>query len=282
MRKRITSRFGIFPIRKYERNSTMNQLITINYENETPTVSGRELHEALGVNTKYADWFPRMCEYGFAENKDYLLVSQICDTNNPKNPTTERNDHALTIPMAKELCMLQRSNKGKAFREYFIKCEEAWNSPEKIMERALQIARQRSIAAEQKIFALSTEKQQLQTQAEINKPKVTFADSVTASDNSILIRELAKYLKQNGIDTGEKRLYEWLRRNGYLIRGGSDYNLPTQKSMDLGLFEINRIVINTAKGTKNRATAKVTGKGQLYFLNKFLAEKDIEFQLMMS
>jgi anti-repressor protein len=133
----------------------MNDLIAINYENEKPTVSGRELHEKLEITTPYHKWFPRMVTYGFAENKDYLLVGQICSTNNPKNPTTTRIDHALSLSMAKELCMLQRSEKGKRFRKYFISCEEAWNSPEKIMERAWQIAHARAVEAERQIFALS-------------------------------------------------------------------------------------------------------------------------------
>ena len=158
----------------------MNQLITINHEGEKPTVSGRELHEALEVNTPYKIWFPRMCEYGFVENKDYLLAEQICNTNNPKNPTTIRREHALTISMAKELCMLQRSEKGKAFREYFIACEEAWNSPEKIMERALKIANQRAIEAESRILGLTEDKETLEI----------------ALNNSLRYYTVAKYNKR--------------------------------------------------------------------------------------
>lgn len=104
---------------------------------------------------------------------------------------------------------------------------------------------------------------------EAQQPKVLFADSVTASETTILIRELAKLLKQSGVDMGEKRLFAWLRENGYLIkRLGSDYNLPTQKSMDLGLFEIKESTINRTAGIKITRTAKVTGKGQVYFINK--------------
>lgn len=106
---------------------------------------------------------------------------------------------------------------------------------------------------------------------EAQQPKVLFADSVSASDTSILIRELAKLLKQNHIDIGEKRLFDWLRTNGYLIkRIGSDYNTPTQKSMELGLFEIKETTINRTNGISIAKTAKVTGKGQVYFLNKLL------------
>ncbi len=118
----------------------MNDLIKVNYDGKFPTISGRELHKALEVKTPYTQWFDRMIEYGFAENKDFRLVSQKCETNNPKNPFTTIIDHHLTIPMSKELCMLQRNEKGKFFRQYFIKIEEAWNSPEMIMKRALEIA----------------------------------------------------------------------------------------------------------------------------------------------
>jgi len=134
----------------------MNELITINYENEYPTVSGRELHGTLGVDSNYTTWLKRMCEYGFTEGKDFL---PILEESTGGRPST---DHSLKIHMAKELCMLQRTEKGKECREYFIKCEEAWNSPDKIMERALQIARRRAIEAERRIFGLEAEKESLE------------------------------------------------------------------------------------------------------------------------
>lgn len=120
----------------------MDKLIPIDYANpERPTVSGRELHKFLNIETPYAKWFGRMVEYGFTEGEDFVtLVGQKCPTNNPKNPVTERTDHQLTIPMAKELCMLQRNERGKQARRYFIAVEEQWNSPEAVMRRAILIA----------------------------------------------------------------------------------------------------------------------------------------------
>lgn len=135
----------------------MNELLPINYEDENPTVSGRELHAALGVATQYKDWFPRMCEYGFTKGKDYC---SFLSESTGGRPST---DHRLTIPMAKELCMLQRSEAGKRFRQYFIEVEDAWNSPDRIMERALAIAHRRAIEAERRIFALSAENEELAT-----------------------------------------------------------------------------------------------------------------------
>lgn len=106
---------------------------------------------------------------------------------------------------------------------------------------------------------------------EINKPKVIFADAITTSHSSILVGELAKLIKQNGVDIGEKRLFEWLRKNGFLInRKGTDYNMPTQKSMDLELFQIKeRPIVHSDGHITVSKTPKVTGKGQVYFINKF-------------
>ena len=110
----------------------MNELIKVNYDNpEKPVVSGRELHEALGIKTAYKDWFPRMCEYGFKEGIDFC---SFLSESTGGRPAT---DHMLTIPMAKELCMIQRTDIGRKFRQYFISIEEAWNSPEMVMQRAL-------------------------------------------------------------------------------------------------------------------------------------------------
>ena len=230
----------------------MNNLIKINYESEQPTVSGRELHEALGIETPYHKWFPRMCEYGFTEQKDFWTYLSESTGGRPST------DHVLTIPMAKELCMLQRNEKGKMFRQYFIKVEEAWNSPEMVMKRALEFA-------DRKI-------KQLTEQINTDKPKVIFADAVSVSKSSILVGELAKLLKQNGVETGQNRLFGWLRNKGYLIkRSGTDFNMPTQKAMEMELFEIKETVVTHSDGhTSVSKTPKVTGKGQQYFINLFL------------
>lgn len=137
----------------------MKELIVIDYQRDIPTVNGRELHEALKVATLYKDWFPRMCEYEFTEGKDY---SSFLSHRSDGRPGKPRKDHKLTISMAKEICMIQRSDMGRRFRQYFISIEEAWNSPEKIMERALLIAQQRAKEAETKILALSEENESLE------------------------------------------------------------------------------------------------------------------------
>lgn len=238
------------------------ELIKIEERNGEQLVSGRELHAFLEVKTKYKDWFPRMCEYGFSENKDFITIAQKRAT--AQGNETTYNDHFLKINMAKEISMLQRNEKGKQAREYFIRCEEAWNSEDMILARALEIQNRKVLGYKEKI-------ELLESKIETDKPKVLFAEAVETSKSSILVGELAKILKQNGIDIGQKRLFDWLRNNGYLIkRKGTDYNMPTQRAMELGLFEIKETAITHSAGhiTVSK-TPKVTGKGQIYFINKF-------------
>ena len=233
----------------------MDDLIKVDYSGERPAVSARELHEFLEVKTAFKDWFPRMCEYGFIEGESYCSFLSDRSDGLPGKP---RMDAAITIDMAKEICMLQRNEKGKQARQYFLQLERDWNRPEKVMARALTIAQK------------TIDKQAVQISE--MKPKALFADSVAASDSCILIGELAKILRQNGVDMGEKRLFQWMRENGFLVRRkGTDYNMPTQRSMELGLFKIKETVVNHSSGyTTVNKTPKVTGKGQQYFIYKFL------------
>lgn len=138
--------------------------------------------------------------------------------------------------------------------------EQALTSPDFLIQLATQLKEEKE------------QRKQLEAKVEQDKPKVLFADSVSASKSSILVGELAKILKQNGVDTGQFRLFAWLRENGHLIkREGSDYNMPTQKSAEMGLFEVKQTIITHSDGhiTTNK-TPKVTGKGQVYFVNKFM------------
>lgn len=235
----------------------MNEIIKVTLDDEhDPIVSGRQLHEALGVNSNYTTWFDRMTEYGFVENQDYVLLSNF--GNQTGRGGHNKVDHAIKLDMAKEIAMIQRTDRGKKVRQYFIQVEKDFNSPEKIMARAL-------LLADEKI-------QKLETQIEADKPKVLFADAVSASHTSILVGELAKLISQNGYKIGANRLFAWMRENGYLIkRKGSDWNMPTQRSMEMGLFEIKETNIQHPDGHVTvTKTSKVTGKGQQYFINKFL------------
>ena len=244
-----------------------NQLISLKQDNTGRVViDGRELHDFLEVKEKYTDWFKRMAEYGFTENQDYITTNELSEkTEGSRLVKRKIINHQIILDMTKEICMIQKNSKGKQARQYFIQVEKYWNSPEMVMKRALEFANKQVGELETKVFALEEEKK-------ANAPKVIFADAVSTSKTSILIGELAKILKQNGIETGQRRLFEWLRVNKYLIsRKGTDYNMPTQKSMELGLFEIKETSIAHADGhTSISKTPKVTGKGQQYFINKFL------------
>lgn len=241
----------------------MKELLKINYEAEQPTVSARDLHEGLGINTKFTTWFERMCEYGFDENADY----ETCFPNLGSENHGGQNmvDYQISVDMAKQICMIQRSEKGKQYRQYFIDLEKAWNTPEQIFARALKMA-------DQKIEKLKESNAGLLEDVERMKPKEIFADAVSASTSSILIGDLAKLLRQNGVDIGQKRLFEYLRNHGYLIkRKGSDWNMPTQKSMNMGLFEIKESTHIDGNGCNIvTRTPKATGKAQIYFVNKFV------------
>lgn len=234
------------------------QLVTLNQTNE-PVVSARLLHKELGVKTRFSQWVEQNFKM-FEEGEDFSPVV----TTTPQNQhggTQELQDFAVKLDMAKHLAMISKTPKGREVRSYFIQVEKEYNSPEKVMARALLMANNKVLT--------------LETQVEELKPKALFADAVAASKTSILIDELAKILRQNNVEIGQNRLYDYLRNNGYLHRKGSQRNLPTQRYMEMGLFEIKESTHTNPDGTVLiTKTTKVTGKGQQYFINKFLAEEE--------
>ena len=230
----------------------MNNLINLQTTNEGVTVSARELHDKLEVTERFSYWSQRMFKYGFEEGVDYVGCKEFNTL-----ARQELQDYALTLDTAKQICMLQRSEKGRIFREYFIQVEKDWNSPEKVMARALSIANHTIDTLNQQVIEMH--------------PKAVFADAVAVSDDGILVGALAKLLKQNGVDTGQKRVFEWLRANGYLIKDGRDKNIPTQRAMEMKLFKVKeRTITNPDGSSRITRTCLVTGKGQQYFINKFL------------
>lgn len=246
----------------------MDELLKVNFDNDRITLSARELHEFLEVKTNFKDWFPRMCEYGFKETQDFNpLKNEQVRLEGNRQVKRELQDYEITLDMAKEIAMIQRSEKGKEVRQYFLELERRWNSPEAVMNRALEYSRKQ-------VKALMEENKSM-------KPKALFADAVTTSKNSILVGDLAKILKQNGVNIGANRLFAELRNNGYLIkRKGSDWNMPTQKSMELGLFEIKEHTHIDGNGCNvTTKTPKVTGKGQVYFVNKFLSKDQLALEV---
>lgn len=227
----------------------MNELISINYNADKPTVSGRELHEALGINTPYTQWFGRMAEYGFTEDEDYIGFSQNCDKPTGGRPST---DHQLTIPMAKEICMLQRNDKGKQFRQYFIRVEEAWNSPEMIMKRALEIANR-------KVQELETTVAVRDQQISELTPKASYYDVVLSCKDAISTTEIAKDYGKSA-----KWLNKLLHEKGIQFRQG-DIWLLYQKYAEKG-YTITKT--QTYSGNDGAVHSKLhtywTQKGRLF------------------
>ncbi|WP_394870337.1 phage antirepressor KilAC domain-containing protein [Clostridium butyricum] len=200
----------------------MDGLIKINYNSERPTVSGRELHAALEIKTAYKDWFPRMCYYGFEEGTDFC---SFLSESTGGRPSTE---HELTIEMAKEICMIQRSEIGRKFRQYFIKIEQSWNSPEAVMARALQMANNQLELMKQKNTALvGTVAVQNQQITEM-KPKASYYDVVLNCKDLITTTAIAKdygksavwmnrYLHENGVQFKQGDI--WLLYQKYAEKG---------------------------------------------------------------
>lgn len=163
-----------------------NAMIPVSNENGSLMVSARDLHQKLEVKTAYKDWFPRMCEYGFTEGVDFNpLKNERVRTEGNRAVNREVTDHMISLSMAKELCMLQRTEKGKFFRQYFIKVEEAWNSPEAILSRALQIAGE-------KVRRLEEATGQLKEQVALMEPKASYYDMVLACKDLLPTTAIAK------------------------------------------------------------------------------------------
>lgn len=243
-------------------HNAMSNLIKISKsEGGKDIVSARELYSFLGVTERFNNWMDRQLQYGFIERVDYVgckvfntLANQLVD------------DYALTIDCAKEISMLQRSEKGKQARLYFIECEKKLKSSALALPQTFSEALRLAADQAEKIEAQQKQITEMQ-------PKAIFADSVTASCDSILIGELARFIKQKGFDIGQNRLFEWMRSNGYLCSRGELKNQPSQKAMELGLFEVEKVpYINNEGVTLINVVTKVTGKGQMYFVNKFLGK----------
>lgn len=228
--------------------------------NSEPWFVGKDVAEALGYkNTKDA-----LAKHVDSEDKEILKSQNATLENIPNRGVTVVNESGLyslvlssKLPSAKKFKRWVTSEVLPALRktgQYQVK----ELSGSELMAKAL-IEAQSVLAAKDKVI-------------EEMKPKVVFADAVATSHTSILVGELAKILKQNGIDMGQKRLFAWLREKGYLIkRQGIDYNMPTQKAMELGLFEIKEgSYVNGSGVSIITKTPKITGKGQQYFINKFL------------
>lgn len=222
-----------------------NRVMPVDYSSERPTVTGRELHTALCVDTPYDKWFPRMAEYGFLEGKDYSTFLSDRSDGRPGKP---RVDHKLSIAMAKEICMLQRTDRGKVCRQYFIDVETQWNSPEQVMSRALVLANQSL--------------QRLQEQTAVMLPKAQYYDELCDRNLLTNFRDTAQLL---GIKQTDFISYQI--EQGMLYRSESGKLRPYAEYVDKGLYEIKES-FNEKTEWKGTQTF-VTMKGREYFLQAF-------------
>ncbi|MCM8710875.1 antA/AntB antirepressor family protein [Clostridium sp. SYSU_GA19001] len=235
----------------------MNELIKVNYSTEEPTVSARELHKFLEIATEFRHWFPRMCEYGFKEGIDYTPV--IFD--HPQNHQPTR-DYCLTIPMAKEICMIQRTEKGKMARQYFLSIEKAWNTPEMVMSRALKMA-------EKQIQSLKLVNSRLNVENEIMRPKAEYFDELVDRNLLTNFRDTAKELKIK-----EKDFIKFLIDNKYIYRD-KKRNLKPYADKNNGLFEIKESKNDKTGwvGTQTLITPK--GRETFRLLIKGLVDRNV-------
>lgn len=229
----------------------MNEIIKINYETDEPTISARSLYEGLEIKKRFSSWFDSNSQ-GFIEGEDFTSVLSGTVVNNGAH--RDLQDYLLSVDMAKHICLMSRTDKGKQCRQYLIDLEKAWNTPEQVMARALKLA-DKTI----KNLELTIEEQ---------RSLVDFANKVSDSSNLIDMGKMAKLLKDEHINIGRNRLFEWLRRKEILMKN----NMPYQRYIDGGYFQVKESVYETPYGSKTQQTTYVTGRGQIYITEKLRKE----------
>lgn len=239
----------------------MNELIKVIYDNDRPTVSARDLHEFLGVETDFRHWFPRMCEYGFTQSEDFNPV-KIDRVQNEGGRLVTRSveDAQLTIDMAKELCMIQRTEKGKQARQYFLQLERDWNSPEKVMARALKIA-------DKKILYLESENaRQKQLIGEL-KPKADYVDTILRNKGLVTITQISKDYGMSG-----RAMNKLLAEMGIQYKQSGQWLLYSQYH-NKGYTHSETINITRSDGRPDiTMETKWTQKGRLYLYERLKKE----------
>lgn len=241
----------------------MEELIKIQVKNDRQLVNARDLYKGLEVKRRFSAWWEQNSK-GFEENEDFtsVLTSTVV-ANGARKPI---QDYLVTIDMAKELCMMSKTEKGKEVRKYFIQVEKDWNSPDMIMHRALEVSNSRIKLLTAKNQSLASKNKDLQDQIDRDAEDVTFAKAIRYSNHSIKIRELAAILTQNGFQIGQNQLYQLLRLEHYISKHGT---LPMGDKIKRGYFRVSH-------GVKNGhawSTTLVTPEGQKHIINKALRGK---------
>lgn len=229
----------------------MNELISIETNSERPVVSGRELHEKLGIKTAYKDWFPRMAEYGFEEGEDFNpLKNEQVRMEGDREVCRTVTDHLMTLDMAKQICMIQRSEAGKRYREYFLEVERKWNSPEAVLARALQASR----AA---LDEMQADNERLAQRVEMLQNKADYFDQVADAEGLTSFRETAKLF---GIP--EKKFIKSMEEHDYCYRDSRNRLMPYAGKLRSGLFEVKEATYTGLSGTHTTIYTKITPKGR--------------------
>ena len=257
-------------------------------------VNARELHQKLGSKQQFANWIRNRIEkYGFVENQDFCSFNKVIKRENGATTVTE---YALSLDMAKELCMVENNEKGRMIRKYFIEVEKKARTqnpfaiPQTYSEALLLAANQakqiekQQLALEQKKIEnnkLVADGKRKDATIVRMKPKEVFTDAVAGSKGNCLVGEVAKLITQNGYKIGEKQFFAWLRDNGYLGKKGERYNIPNQQYMGKNpFFYIKRGVRQGDNGVLHTtSTTMLTPKGQIYFVNKFLGKGGLQGDL---
>lgn len=248
----------------------MNELLRVNYDSDRITLSARELHEFLGIKTSFKDWFPRMCEYGFNESQDFNpLKNERVQFEGDRQVKRTVQDYQITLDMAKEIAMIQRSEKGKQVRQYFLELERKWNSPEAVMNRALEYSRKQVQALLKTNEKLELENKIKDQQLNELKPKADYYDQILQSKSLVLISQIAKDYGY-GAPTMNKKLHEL----GVQYKQGGQWLLYS-KYQNKGYTHSRTINITRSDGRSDvRMQTEWTQKGRL-FLYELLKKNGI-------
>lgn len=244
----------------------MEELLKVTTDNERITLSARDLHEFLEIGTEFRKWFPRMCGYGFNENDDYQRLYQKCPT---LGGIQEVVDYQITIDMAKEICMIQRSDKGKQARQYFLQLEKEWNTPEKVMARALLLANKNIENLTAANNSLKIENKAKDQQIAELKPKADYTDVILQNKSLVTITSIAKDYGMSGSALNDK-----LHRLGVQYKMSGQWFLYS-KYQDKGYTHSQtQTIVHTDGTTSVKMNTKWTQKGRL-FLYELLKRNDL-------
>ena len=240
----------------------MEELIKVQVKNDRQLVSARDLHKSLGLKKKFSAWWEQNSK-DFEEGIDFAREPESYQVQLGNGATKLMNDYFLTIDMAKELCMMSKTKKGKEVRKYFIQVEKDWNSPDMIMHRALEVSNARIKLLTAKNQSLVKQNKDLQDKINHDADDVLFSHAIRYSNHAIKIRELAAILTQNGFVIGQNQLYQLLRLEHYISKHGT---LPLGDKVKRGYFR----VVHGVKNDHAWSTTLVTPEGQKHIINKAL------------